>query len=46
MNLIKKMKVAAILWHHVKHSTGSKQYHDRLLDQFSEDIKPYHIKNH
>ncbi|EEI24723.1 SAP domain-containing protein [Lentilactobacillus hilgardii] len=44
--LNRKMKVAAILWHHVKHSTGSKQYHDRLLDQFSEDIKPYHIKNH
>ncbi|GAF36244.1 SAP domain-containing protein [Lentilactobacillus farraginis] len=41
----KKLKVAAILWQHVKHSSGPKQYRNALLKQFAKDIKPYHIKN-
>ena len=36
-----KLKVAAILWQKVKHSTASKVYHQQLVKNFWDDISMY-----
>lgn len=36
-----KLKVAAILWQKVKHSTASKVYHQRLVKNYWDDIFMY-----
>lgn len=33
-----KLKVAAILWHHVKNTPQSKIYHDNLVSKYAEEI--------
>ena len=36
-----KLKVAAILWQKVKHSTASKVYHQQLVKNYWDDIFMY-----
>lgn len=36
-----KLKVAAILWQKVKHSTAPKVYHQQLVKNFWDDISMY-----
>ncbi|KRN77003.1 SAP domain-containing protein [Weissella minor] len=40
----KPLKVAAVLWHHVRDSTHSKIYQSQLLDDYHDELMPF-LKN-